>query len=335
MFMSGPAACTDASACLPKESTAPPLVSVVLPTHNGQRYLEQSIDSIVSQTYAHWELILVDDGSADATPEICRRAAERDTRIRYIRLEPNRGLPGALNEGFRQACGQYWTWTSDDNRYLPPALERMAGFLAQHPQTALVYAGMQFIDAQGAAVGIYEPEAPELLTVRPVVQGCFLYRSDVARRVGEYDDAHRLCEDYDFWLRVAALGRLSRIPDLLYEYRRHSGSLTSTRGLQIIEAKAEVLSRHLPGLAAFPSRSRAEGWLEVARHWCFLGNMPRVRSALLRAVREGGISVLPGAKRPLIAALIGRNRMYRLVGAKHLLDPHSEVLRGLDWWDLV
>src|SRR5215468_4846876 len=106
--------------------SAAPLVSVVLPTYNGSRYLRGAVESVLAQTLADFELIVVDDCSTDATPALVAELAARDPRIIAVRHEANRKLPGALNTGFARARGRYFTWTSDDNLYAPAALARLA-----------------------------------------------------------------------------------------------------------------------------------------------------------------------------------------------------------------
>jgi len=110
---------------------SPPLITIVLPTHNGVRYLRQSVESCLSQTHRELELIVVDDGSTDGTPEMI--ASFDDPRIVRVRNAPNLGLPASLNVGFTRARGDYLTWTSDDNWYELNALERMLDFLAEKP----------------------------------------------------------------------------------------------------------------------------------------------------------------------------------------------------------
>ena len=106
-----------------------PLVSIVLPTYNGYRFLEKSICSILNQSHSNWELIIVDDASTDESPEIIDKYVLADKRIRSIRHETNRKIPAALNTGFTQAEGVYLTWTSDDNCYKPDALVNMVDYL--------------------------------------------------------------------------------------------------------------------------------------------------------------------------------------------------------------
>src|SRR3989338_4736656 len=115
-----------------------PKASIVLPTHNGARYLRQSIDSCLSQTYKNIELIIVDDCSTDETPDIVRSC--NDPRIRYVRNKTNQRLPRSLNIGFALTTAEYLTWTSDDNQFLPEAIAVMLGFLMENESIDFVYA---------------------------------------------------------------------------------------------------------------------------------------------------------------------------------------------------
>ena len=98
------------------------LISIVLPIYNGEKYMRKSIDSVLAQTYANWELLIVDDGSTDNTAIIAQEYAANDSRIRYYKNSENMRLPKTLNRGFSLAWGDFLTWTSDDNYYYPTAL---------------------------------------------------------------------------------------------------------------------------------------------------------------------------------------------------------------------
>jgi glycosyltransferase involved in cell wall biosynthesis len=205
-----------------------PLVSIVLPTYNGARYLPEAIRTCLDQTYRNIELVVVDDASTDGTPEVL--ASVGDPRLRVIRHEVNRKLPGALNTGFAAARGDYLTWTSDDNRYMPVAVERMLTYLQARPDTAFVCAGYVFINPDGSRAD-RPPRAPGpiwLLPVRNVIGACFLYRREVAEKIGPYNESCFLAEDYEYWLRVQRRFRIGVIPEPLYEYRQHETSLSST-----------------------------------------------------------------------------------------------------------
>lgn len=202
------------------------LISIVLPTHNGRKYIEQSIRSCQEQAYGHWELVVVDDGSTDDTPAIVAGFTKADPRIRGLRHPEKRGLPAALNTGFADARGDYLTWTSDDNLYAPEALEVMAAFLTAHPDTDIVYADCREIDNDGKVTGYRAVGPPLELLDRNCVGACFLFRRSVFGDVGGYDERLFLVEDYDFWLRASMRHRMEPMHRPLYHYRTHSGALS-------------------------------------------------------------------------------------------------------------
>ena len=224
------------------------LVSIILPVYNGEQYLRESIDSVIAQTYQNWELIIIDDCSSDASPSIAASYAERDSRIRYYRNEHNLKLPRSLNRGFSLAKGEYLTWTSDDNLYLPNAVEVMIGVLkAEH--TDFVFATCDIINEVGEVVDICK--APKDFK-RAIIGGnyigaCFLYTGKVYNQIGDYRPEKFLVEDYDYWLRIFAKFEVSNIEEVLYQYRRHDASLTNTEKKDKINRACEsVILENLP-----------------------------------------------------------------------------------------
>jgi len=221
------------------------LVSVVLPVYNGAEYLAESIESVLSQDYNRWELIVVDDGSTDATPAILQRY-ETDSRVRIIRQE-NRKLPEALNTGFAAAGGEFFTWTSADNAMRPGMLSALANFLQTNPSAEMVYANEELIDESGRAARgrdfcrIYQHPPGGSVLWRPydpgelnfvqnnLIGGCFLYRGQAARILGGYTPACFGYEDYDYWLRMNALFRIAHLgsDEPLYRYRLHGAALSA------------------------------------------------------------------------------------------------------------
>lgn len=204
-------------------------VSIVLPTYNGARYIAESIDSVLKQTYKNWELIIVDDCSTDNTLEIIQEYAQKDSRITINRNETNQKLPRALNVGFRMASGDYYTWTSDDNKYDEDAIETMVDFLEKNIEFGMVYCNIRRLDENGNFSMGEDALEPKYLYTGSYIGACFLYRREVAEAVGEYDPDMFLVEDYDYWLRISKLYKLYFIPECKYTYRIHSASLSSTR----------------------------------------------------------------------------------------------------------
>lgn len=208
-------------------------VSIVLPVYNGAEHVGESIGSILEQSYQNIELIVVDDCSTDDTPKVIKTFMEQDARVKYIRNEINQKLPESLNIGFAQAKGEYYTWTSDDNRYRSNAIAEMVAYMEQDAQTGMVYCDYTIIDEAGKEKRENILEDPERLIWTNAVGACFLYRREVAEKVGRYDKGMFLAEDYDYWLRISQVSKLTHLNKNLYYYRQHGKSLTATRKEQI------------------------------------------------------------------------------------------------------
>ncbi len=203
------------------------LVSVVLPAYNQSHYLPAALDSVFAQTYSNYELIVVDDGSTDATPEVLAdyQRRHRFTVIRQV----NGGLPRALNAGFAVAQGEFLTWTSSDNIMLPDMLQVLVQALDVDRTVGLVYADRYLIDDDGNELGRFNvPDYdPYLLLHIDLVQCCFLYRRECMTRVGLYDPEFVYGEDWEYWIRISHFYAMKRIPQALYRYRLHRNSMTS------------------------------------------------------------------------------------------------------------
>jgi len=222
------------------------LVSVVLPVKNGARLVEEAIDSVLAQSYSNLELIVVNDGSTDSTPEILDRIAAHDPRVRVMHCK-HMGLPRALSHGFRAARGEMLTWTSDDNRLKSEFLARMVACLERHPDWDMAYANVEIIGDDGLPIEgsdwyegyqtppgsahIHLPINDGELNIWPenYVGGAFLYRDRVAHLLGDYCPDRFTVEDYDYWMLVNQLLRLRHadFDQPAYEYRFHGASLTA------------------------------------------------------------------------------------------------------------
>lgn len=240
-----------------------PVISVVLPTYNGSRYVREAVESIFDQTLHAWELIVVDDASSDETPQIIKELEASDSRVRCVRHAENRKLPAALNTGFDLASGRFLTWTSDDNRYRPEAFEALREYLESNEGVDFVYADATAIDDEGWPIGPICAAEIEDLPLGNGIGSCFLYRRRVHEALGGYDERRFLAEDYDFWLRAAARFRLEPLHRDLYLARQHAASLTETRTAEVRRVADEALREHLPALTKISAavRERAESRL--------------------------------------------------------------------------
>lgn len=204
----------------PSMDAAPiPAVSIVLPTYNGARFIRETIDSCLSQTFWNFELIVVIDGSTDNTKEIIQSYS--DQRIRVIKTE-NQGQAMAMNIGFATARGKYLSWTSDDNLYMHDAFDVMVAYLEKHPDIAAVTTDGLVIDEDG-----------RVFSYREFHWQCFLYRREAAAKVGQHRPEAWIVEDVDFAVRLAYLaGPISRISMPYIKYRVHPSMVSARNRLE-------------------------------------------------------------------------------------------------------
>lgn len=208
-----------------------PLVSIVLPTYKRAHLLAQAIRSVLDQTYANLELIIIDDNSPDDTAAVVKSFG--DPRIHYARNDPNLKLPRALNRGFSLARGDYLTWTSDDNLLAPTAIEKMVDVLAGG-NCDFVYADYWLFseqDAYGLPLAPQHDHLPDTLQLDKGnhIGACFLYTRKLYETVGDYDPELFLVEDYDYFLRAARHFHFCHLDEPLYYFRRDDATLYCSR----------------------------------------------------------------------------------------------------------
>ena len=226
-------------------------ITVVLPTYNGSQTIEKSINSILNQTYQNWELILVNDCSTDNTLEILNEYALKDSRIKVISNQTNQKLPRSLNIGFREATGEYLTWTSDDNAYHNDAFEVMVGVLQNNRKLDFVYADFDIVDLEGKFLRSEYRSEPDTLRYNNTVGACFLYRKTLADKIGEYDPDLFLAEDYEYWIRAYLNGNMKYISKTLYDYGWNDKSLTATnKSEKIAKVAFAAKEKHFDELLA-------------------------------------------------------------------------------------
>lgn len=246
-------------------------VSIVLPVYNGEKYLAESLQSILDQTYPDWECIIVNDNSSDNTLNIARSYAEQDARFCIINNEENEKLPKSLNIGFQKANGRFFTWTSDDNRYKPIFLEKMVGYIKEHSEVDLLYTGFDVIDENGNFLRKSIAQTPDLLPICNIVGASFLFRRELFERIGGYDPNQFLIEDYEFWLRAYFNKfHFAALPWNLYEYREHDGSLTLKKQEQVHVKLKEMYERYFEQLWGYVANNPKREYLYKFYETCVL-----------------------------------------------------------------
>lgn len=204
-----------------------PKISIVLPTYNGAKYVTEAINSVLAQSLTDWELLIVYSPSEDNTLELISPFANQDERIRIIHHPKDEGrLPGALNAGFEQAKGEYYTWLSDDNEFRPQSLADMLQILVTQADYILVYSDCTIINEETGQAHLNRKLASRYLAEKNVVTPSFLYRSWLHKRIGGYRRQYFLAEDYDFWIRSYDEGKFYHLNEDLQIYRFHDTSLT-------------------------------------------------------------------------------------------------------------
>jgi glycosyltransferase involved in cell wall biosynthesis len=182
-----------------------PRVSVVLPAFNAEATIRRAIDSVLDQTMPDFEVIVVDDGSADGTAAVVE--AVDDPRVRLLRC-PHRGVPPTLNAGIAEARAAVVAIQDADDFSTPDRLERQLAFLAEHPEVAVVGSRMPEVDAQGNKLTDRAPFEPGdafhvLMRFNPISNSSATFRRDVVVRLGGYDARYVCAHEYDLWLRVS------------------------------------------------------------------------------------------------------------------------------------
>lgn len=243
-----------------------PLVSIVMPVYNGKTkgMLDEAINSCLSQSYRNIELILVDDCSTDATYQCFEEFAALDRRVRIIKNRTNQKLPSSLNIGFANARGEYYTWTSDDNFYMPQAIEEMLTYLELNNKTSIVYADFICINKGKKELKSSRVNKSELLFFYNCIGACFLYRRNVHSELGGYDTDLFLVEDYDFWLRAYNKFEYMYINKKLYYYTEHEQSLSTTRQKEVCKADLKIVKKNIASNHMFSvSNRRIRCWYAI------------------------------------------------------------------------
>ncbi|MHC0442739.1 glycosyltransferase family 2 protein [Flavobacterium sp. 3-210] len=204
-----------------------PLISIILPVFNGEKYLAQAINSCLEQTYETIEVIVVNDCSTDNTLAIVNEFVMQDSRVRLINNSENKKLPASLNIGHKEAKGEYITWTSDDNIYQKDAIYKMYT-TSKESNSDIVYCDYLVIDDDGVITGQAKLKSIEYLMFYGVIGACFLYKKEVYDRNEGYNEKLFLVEDYDFWLRAMKHSTYRKVDNSgYYLYRYHENSLTT------------------------------------------------------------------------------------------------------------
>ena len=233
---------------------AAPIVSVVMPVYNTAGYVAQTIEAILAQTFGDFELLILDDGSTDDTPNVLKRYAAQDARIRIISRE-NKGIVTSRNELIAACRGKYMAANDADDLSVPDRFEKQVAYLESHPECVLLGSRVVVMDPYGSPNYVTDhklthDEIEQQLLGNgggwAVVQSSMMCRTEAARNIGGYRGEHPVfSEDHDFYLRIAELGKVANLPEPLTWYRRHYSSTTRTYYLEKVKRHAETREKVL------------------------------------------------------------------------------------------
>jgi glycosyltransferase involved in cell wall biosynthesis len=234
-----------------------PRVSLVTPSFNQARFLEETILSVLNQRYPALEYFVMDGGSTDGSLAVIERYA---SELAHWESEPDRGQAHAINKAWRRASGDYLWWLNADDMLTPYSLAASVGFLESHPEADMVYGDVFRIDAGGSLIDRYNYRGFELarFLVRGhwIAQAGALIRRRALEKVGPLDESLHYLMDQDFWTRLGlAGGRIVHIPEALAFFRIHEGAKTQLASIQVVE-EARRLHQSLMARPDLPAEVR-------------------------------------------------------------------------------
>jgi glycosyltransferase involved in cell wall biosynthesis len=212
-----------------------PAISVLMPVYNGSGYLRAAVESVLGQTFADFELILLDDGSTDEAAGIVDALARRDSRIRVIH-RANRGLTKSLNECLRLARGEFAARMDGDDLCLPERFQLQVDFLRAHPAVVLVGGAYDIIEDEGRLLRRMDQPCDDATLQQiclsgrtPICHPLAMFRTQAALKAGGYDEQMIVAQDLDLWLRLGELGQMACLPQVLLRYRMHETSVSEKK----------------------------------------------------------------------------------------------------------
>jgi glycosyltransferase involved in cell wall biosynthesis len=207
-----------------------PLVSIVTPSYNQAIYLEQTILSVIHQTYPRIEFIVVDGGSTDSSIELIKKYQDK---IDFWTSARDKGQTDAINIGFKQASGDIFAWLNSDDVYQPEAVEEAVDYLSKNPDVGLVYGDANIIDNRGRVIGKFNAQQTSYQRLRRggvyIPQPAAFWRACLWKKVGPLDPSYYFAMDYDLWVRLAKVSELKYLKGHTWaSFRVHGQSKTIT-----------------------------------------------------------------------------------------------------------
>lgn len=223
-----------------------PLVSMIVPCYNHEKYIQETIESIISQTYNNVELIVIDDGSKDNSPSILQELS-RKHNFKFIH-RPNKGLSATLNESIGLSQGKYFSVCASDDILILDKIEKQVNFMENHPKYGMCYGKIIRFNDNSLEKKVKIKNAKsgwifnDIITAKisiPAVST--MVKTDIIKDVGKYDEELWI-EDWDMWLRIAEKYEIGYMDDYLAYYRQHDTNI-SKQSLKMYKAQKNILAK--------------------------------------------------------------------------------------------
>lgn len=239
-----------------------PLVSIITPSFNQGQFIEETIQSVLSQNYPNLEYIVVDGGSTDKTNQILKKY---EGRLRWI-SEKDHGQSEAINKGIRLSRGEILAWLNSDDTYLPGAITKAVSFLEAHPEVMMLYGEGYLIDEKEHTKRRFPATQPfdlrTLIYVRDyILQQTVFFRRKVLVDVGMLDETLHYGMDWDYWIRIGKKFKVSYIAEYLANLREYPEAKSFSGGLERFRELVKIMRRH--GKRRFPPAYIYYGWEPV------------------------------------------------------------------------
>ena len=208
------------------------LVSIITPMYNSEKYIGQTIESVLNQTYKEWEMLIVDDCSNDNSPNIVKEYVQRDNRIRYIKIKENKGVSNARNIGLQQARGRFIAFLDSDDKWNYSKLENQVQFMIEKECT-ITFTSYELIDEDSNTIG-KEIKVPREVRYNDLLKGntlgCLTVMIDKSKIEFDIEMSDARHEDYILWLSILKKGHIAYgIDKVLAQYRKSSTSLSGNK----------------------------------------------------------------------------------------------------------
>lgn len=275
-------------------SSSQPLVSVIMPAYNAESYIEESILSLIHQTYQNWELIIVNDGSTDQTVEIARSFLKKDNRLRLINNETNEGLIVTRNKGLESAKGKYIANLDSDDIALPNRLKKQVAFLEKHQEYVLLGAGCIHIDKEGKKLAEVERNIPNthlkslLLFSNYFINSTVMFRTEEVKKV-TYQKGFAPAEDYELFSQIGKYGEIGNLPEPLVKYRIHDHNISSLKKEEQQKAISNIIKNQLQSLGIIPSDNELKLHVSLVDGFFEWSELPQVETWLSKLIERNTV----------------------------------------------